>query len=210
MKSLAHGFTQHHLHFAVSNNRAIQELKKRIGFLKDGAGFTLLELILAIAILVTVTSVGYSGLLQFRKNSDFNVATADFVNTLNEARADTLNQVKAGTCQPNNTFGGYQITFSNTYDNYTLQLVCVDSNNNPVTTTDIKTTQIPSTITLGFNQVTYYDPIQDPDHNTHLSTSHSILFQAPNATLISSYAATLTGNATVGVGIDQNGVILQE
>jgi prepilin-type N-terminal cleavage/methylation domain-containing protein len=168
-------------------------------------GFTLLEVLLSIALLATLSVTGYSAFTQFNQQKNLSLATADFSGILSEAKSDTLNQVNAGTCQPDKTFKGYLVQLngdSGAYSSYTLKLVCVNSSDQRVYT-DVKTSGIPSDVSLGFNKV-----IIDENNNTILTATTEALFSTPNGALDSSYAASL--NNTVGIGIDANGTILQQ
>lgn len=179
-------------------------------------GFTLLEMILAIAILSTVSSVGYLGLVQFNKSKDLNIATADFVNTLNEAKTDTQTQVNSLTCKDaGNSFIGYQVIQSGS--SYSLQLICSNDSPTPMLApavcsgkyciTTLKTKQIPSSISLNLKKVSVNYNASDICHSTVYSDADTIRFNAPGGSLDSSYAANL--NNAKGVGVDANGTILQ-
>lgn len=168
-------------------------------------GFTLLEVLLSIALLATLSVSGYSAFTQFNQQKDLSLATADFSGILSEAKSDTLNQVNAGTCQPDKTFKGYSVKLNGdqgAYGSYTLKLVCVNSNNQNVYT-DVRTSSISANVSLGFNKV-----VIDENNNTILTATSEALFSVPNGTLDSSYAASL--NNAVGIGIDANGTILQQ
>ena len=169
-------------------------------------------MILAIAILSTVSSVGYLGLIQFNKSKDLGIATADFLNTLNEAKTDTQTQINGASCKTLNagwSFGGYQVSLAS--KSFSLELVCKDQAGAiqvpGAPTNPIKTKPIPSSVSIVLNKVTQKNPVVDQCNNTQLDTATSVLFNAPGGSLDASYAANI--NNTKGVGIDVNGTILQ-
>ncbi len=170
-------------------------------------GFTLIELLLAIAILGTMSVVSYSGFQTYNKDKDLGVATADFVNTLNEAKVGALTQVRASYCTgqvPSKTFLGYRVLVDNsaTPDRYVLQIVCSGQLYSPIHAYE----SLPGSVALNIKKVTY-----DASGATVLvaAPNNEIFFQAPEAKLDASIAATLNAKTIEGVGIDENGVISQ-
>lgn len=164
-------------------------------------GFTLVEILLVVAILSTISATSYVAFMQFNKGKDLNITAADFYNALNEAKTDTQTQVNAGNCQPNNTFAGYMIWIDPNYTYYQLILVCANSSN-VNSYIPFKKRDIPSSVALRVNRVTY-----DSQGNTQLTPQGWILFRPPYATPDASYAASL--NNSIGIGVDENGVILE-
>lgn len=86
---------------------SIRELKKRIGLLKSGAGFTLIEIIVVFSIISVVSSIGIASFVTYSKTQAFNSVVSDFTNTLSLAKSRAQSQVKPSSCS--GTFDGYQM-----------------------------------------------------------------------------------------------------
>lgn len=169
--------------------------------IKSSLGFSLIELLVAIAIMVSLTMTGAFVFLQLNKSKNLNVAYGDFVNTIYEAKTDSLSQVKTSLCTPAQTLIGYQITIdkSSMPNFYTLGIVCFDP---PVSDIfiQIKKVNLPSDVTIDLFKTS--SPVRP---------AGSFLFLIPSGIIDASYSATLTSQGqNKSVGIDENGVILPE
>lgn len=89
-------------------------------------GFTLLEILIAFAIIAVLSLIGIASFISFNRSQILNTATSDFVSALNLAKSRTLSQVKP--CSGN--FKGYKVGIcpdgcggSNTYD-YAVYAIC--------------------------------------------------------------------------------------
>lgn len=88
------------------------------------AGFTLIELMVAMTIMVLLSSVGISSFVTYSRSQSLQNATQDIVTMLQLAKASSNSQVKPTTCtDASETLDGYEIiiTSSNTY---TMGPVC--------------------------------------------------------------------------------------
>lgn len=97
-------------------------------------GFTLVEILLGMAIIVILSSGSYVGFVRFNRVQNLNLTRDTLLNSLNEARSSAMSQVIStsnppdGCKQPSTTrtFVGYQISFnsSGSPHYYLLQEVC--------------------------------------------------------------------------------------
>ena len=88
-------------------------------------GFTLIEILVGMAIILILSSASYFGFVSFSRSQNLNIARDNLRNTLNEARSRALSQVVVN-CSPNQTLFGHQIRFYSTY--YEIEEVCRDVN----------------------------------------------------------------------------------
>lgn len=93
---------------------------------KNSAGFTLLEILIAFAIIAVLSLIGIASFINFNRSQILNTATAEFVGTLNLAKSRTLSQVKPCT----GNLKGYKVGIcpggcggSSTY-RYAVYVVC--------------------------------------------------------------------------------------
>jgi prepilin-type N-terminal cleavage/methylation domain-containing protein len=95
-------------------------------FQKKNAGFTLIELIVAVTIMALLSTFGIAGFVSYSRAQSLNTATQDFVTALQSAKAATASQVKPTTCASTGVFQGYQIhiTSSANSSSYTVGPVC--------------------------------------------------------------------------------------
>ncbi len=107
-------------------------------------GFTLLEILLVMAIILLVSIGSLVGFRRFSANQNLNIARDTLLNTLNEAKAKALSQVVAtAACnQTGRALVGYQVSFdfSTDPDRYFLQEVCSGVTNFPI----VKTISLPT------------------------------------------------------------------
>lgn len=170
---------------------------------KHSCGFTLIEILLTMAIIISLSSVSYIAFQKFNKGNTLNIAYDDFVNTVNEAKSNSLSQVKTSLCTATQTLIGYQIAIDkvSSPNSYRLEIVCATDPADPTTyvSTQIKKTNLPSGVTIAMTKVTDF------------SIATSFLFLTPSGLVGASYSAALTSQLqSKSVGIDSNGVILQE
>jgi len=75
----------------------------------QNTGFTLIELIVVITIMATLSTVGIASFVNFGRTQSLNDATANFVTIVQLAKASATSQVKPVTCDPG-TLDGYAVT----------------------------------------------------------------------------------------------------
>lgn len=88
-------------------------------------GFTLIEILVGMALILILSSASYFGFVSFNRSQNLNIARDNLKNTLNEARSRALSQVVVN-CSPSQTLFGHQIRFYSTY--YEIEEVCRDVN----------------------------------------------------------------------------------
>lgn len=168
-------------------------------------GFTLIEILLTIAIIISLSSASYFAFVQFNKGKNLNIAYGDFVNMVSEAKSDSLSQVKTSLCTATQTLVGYQIAVDNATspNSYRLDIVCATNPADSATyvSTQIKKMSLPNDVIISITKII--------GNQTYSATS--FLFLTPTGLVGASYSATLTTSPQgKSVGIDSNGVILQE
>lgn len=113
-------------------------------------GFTLLELLIAFAIIATLSLAGIASFISFNKSQILNVATGDFTSALNLAKSRTLSQVKPCT----GNFKGYKVGIcpggcesaeNNSNMSYAVYPVC---ENDPAPLTSILSKKLPENFSL--------------------------------------------------------------
>lgn len=103
-------------------------------------GFTLIELIVSMAVTLLIASGTYAAFIQFNRQQRVNASYEDVRNSLTEARSNTLSQV-IDKCNTSQTLIGHRIQFSGS--TYTLMEECTGSLPIPV-----KIKNIPSDVIL--------------------------------------------------------------
>lgn len=132
------------------SGNSMKELKKRIGLSRNGAGFTLIEILIVMAI-ISLASIGsYVGFVQFNRQQNLTSTWDTLRNNVNEAKSNATSQViVTGVCnQTSRTLVGHQIAFgrSGATDYYELQEVCTLGVN--TLTPVVKRVNLPSKITF--------------------------------------------------------------
>lgn len=116
----------------------------------NNKGFTLIEIIIVMAIIVLMSSGSFVGFRQFGKQQDLNLAADNLRNTLNEARSDAASQtILTSTCdQASYTLVGHQVRFvsSASPQYYTLEEVCAQGVN--ISENIIKRVNLPTNVTF--------------------------------------------------------------
>ena len=134
------------------NGNAMKELKLRIGLSKNGAGFTLIEILLAMSIVLLIASGSFIGFKSFNQQQALSSTWDTLRNNFNEARSNAASQViRTSVCNsPGQTLVGHQLNFyTNSYD---LVEVCQNAGGaEPAPLPLIKTIPLPPGIT--FNPV---------------------------------------------------------
>ncbi|MBI2621563.1 MAG: prepilin-type N-terminal cleavage/methylation domain-containing protein [Candidatus Levybacteria bacterium] len=100
-------------------------------------GFTLIEVLLGMAIILIIASGSYVGFVKFGRQQNLNISRDNLVNTLTEARSNAMSQVITTTQSPNGckqpgtfrTLEGQRVSFDRTTDpnSYLIQEVCRDA-----------------------------------------------------------------------------------
>lgn len=100
-----------------------------------GAGFSLIEIILTIAIMSIIAGTSYTALVKFNSQQSLNSAYENFKNNLNLAKSLASSQVT--NCTSSQTLVGYQMYFpdSNTYK---IDSVCQASSGPPNPTPELR------------------------------------------------------------------------
>mgnify|MGYP001616810484 CR=1 FL=1 len=156
---------------------------------KRNSGYTLIEIMLAIAILVAISTIGFYSLDSFNKSRDISDSYLYLVNTLSEARSSALAEIKPVThCAEADTVVGYRVKIFPTY--YVMDVVCFD-NQGRETSLERKRILLPPSVTLS-------------------STFPTILFDT-NGESTNSGVITLTKNGIPkSVSINSKGAIISE
>lgn len=117
-------------------------------------GFTLIEIILSLAVILIISGASYVAFGNFNKQQVFNSSYENLKNTINEAKSDALSQV-ISKCTGLQTLVGYQIAIDSSSDpkSYSLQEVCQVSSTEVEVVNNLKTTSLPpdTTITSDFS-----------------------------------------------------------
>lgn len=107
------------------NGNSMKELKKRIGLTKNGAGFTLVEILVAMAIIIIISGGSYVAFTKFNQRQTYISTYENLKNSINEAKSNALSQV-INDCVSSETLVGYQIVAdsSSIPDSYRLEEIC--------------------------------------------------------------------------------------
>ena len=154
-------------------------------------GFSLIEIVLVLAIIISISTIGYLSLGKFSKSQNLTYSYTNLLNDLNEAKSNTLSQVKSSKCTAVQTLVGYEIATSTNF--YTTKVVCATnpSDSTTYTKTQVKKVTLPNNITI------------------NMSPTSSLIFFIPDGIPSVSYSATLkSGTQSISLGVDEQGVIL--
>lgn len=115
------------------HGNSIRELKKRIGVLKNGAGFTLIEIIVVFTIIAILSLIGVAAFVGYGRSATLQNAASDISSTLLLAKSRAISQVKPPTsqvpqCNGQTVLNGYKVVFCPTSSS---NIIC-DSNNSYV------------------------------------------------------------------------------
>lgn len=113
-------------------------------------GFTLIEIILTIAIISIIAGTSYVALTKFNSQQTLNSAYENFKNNLNLAKSNASSQVN--NCSSLQTLVGYRMNFPDV-QHYNVQAVCQAGNNQVINTTR------PSKLLSGVEFSSTYSPI---------------------------------------------------
>lgn len=155
-------------------------------------GFTLIEILIVMAI-ISLASVGsYVGFVQFNRQQGLTSAWDTLRNNLNEAKSNATSQViVTGVCnQASRTLVGHQVAFgrSGATDYYELQEVCTLGVN--TLTPVVKRVNLPSRIT--------FNPLP----------ASFVRFQILSGNVINPKTITITNQSrTRSISVDSTGVI---
>lgn len=108
-------------------------------------GFTLIELIVVVSILVILSTLGIAAFVNYSRMQSLNTAASDVAVMLQTARSRAQSQVKpaSGVCL-SLPLDGYKVTFSPTERTYKLEVVC---GGNPLSPA-VETKSLPQNITF--------------------------------------------------------------
>ncbi|OGH23431.1 MAG: hypothetical protein A2698_00305 [Candidatus Levybacteria bacterium RIFCSPHIGHO2_01_FULL_42_15] len=108
------------------NGNAIRELKKRIGIIKSGAGFTLVEIIFSITVIAILSVIGIAGFAQYGRVQSLNTSALELIAMMNTAKSRALSQKKPASCASAPLFApleGYQVVLTSSRE-YKLESKC--------------------------------------------------------------------------------------
>lgn len=108
------------------------------------SGFTLVEIIVAVAILSLAAVVAVPNFNKFNQDQTLSLATGELITTLRQAEANAQSGVKCGDNNGNPSVNWY-ISFSGLGDYYELKATC---QTDPILTTYLKKTIALNTITV--------------------------------------------------------------
>lgn len=109
------------LRYFYENNRSRTNLKSNTN--TGGAGFTLIEIILTVAIIAIIAGSSYVALIHFSRGQSLNSAYGVLKNNLNLAKSLASSQVV--NCSANYTLVGYEMYFpSDNTSKYEIRSVC--------------------------------------------------------------------------------------
>ncbi len=164
--------------------------------LKIQKGFTIIELVLVIGIISVISTFGFVAISQFSNSRDFESSVDNFVNTIYEAKSNTLSQVKlGGNCASTNLIG-YKVTLDSAANPipYTLSIVCGTDSETPSswTTTAIRTAYLSA------------------DTSLDMVPTENFMFETPNALVSDEYTMNLSnGSLTRTIVVATAGAILR-
>lgn len=109
-----------------------------------GAGFTLIEILLSIAIIAVITGSSYAVLIRFSRQQNLGSAYGVFKNNLNLAKSLASSQVVS--CDVNQTLVGYRLFFPPDRTSYQIQTVCYNGSTQVFNV--VRNSKLPSGITV--------------------------------------------------------------
>lgn len=131
-------------------------------------GFTLVEIMITLALIVTISTIGYVSYNQISGNTKFNNAYADLANALFEAKQSALSQIDTSSYCANNSLNiiGYQVEVKTEENKYELDMVCGSDSDDSATWiySNIKTVTLDDSLGISYT----------PDNSP-------VLFKVPNA-----------------------------
>lgn len=165
---------------------------KKFPFRKIERGFTLIEIVLVVAIIMIVSGAGYLAVNQLNNTQNFEVAVNNFVNVIYEAKSNALSQVKLGNNCAATDLMGYKISISSEElpSTYSLSIVCGSDINDSSTWTDtlLKTETFPENVSVSLDSVdnfTFTVP--------HALVEEAVEINLGNGNLINTVTVSTTG-----------------
>ena len=157
------------------------------------SGFTLIEIVVTLAVLTILISTTFVGFNKYSLNQKLNSATDNLKNTINEAKADALSQViRTSTCNSSlMTLKGYQVYLANS-TTYNLKEICANSSGT-LSYPDLKTIVLDSGLTVSNTPISINFLIQSSGGGIESQVDQQITISAGG----SSRTVTVTPDGTI-------------
>ena len=111
---------------------------------KSSEGFTLLELIVVFSVIAILSTIGIASFVTYSRTQALDSATLQFENTVNQAKSESLSQVKPDTCP--GQLSGYEVDILNSTQ-YSMSVICGSTIGTTTTLpTNISFTTPPATV----------------------------------------------------------------